>query len=379
MLRRRDFATLLLPAVFACRRPGRCAGPEGRDDWQIRNPRDAGFQQTALDKVTAAVKSGAFPNTHAVLIEHDGSLVYEQYFAGTDERWGQPLGRRAFDAASLHDLRSASKSVTSAVLGIALATDFDKALARPIASFFSHRKLRPELNAVTLHHVLTMTAGLEWNEMTVPYTDPRNDELQMSTVKDPIELVLSRPLREKPGTAWYYNGGLTQVLAGVVRQITGKALDAYAKEALFAPLGITQYEWLGDPKWDPPMPAAASGLRMRARDLARFGSVYLHGGQWQGRQIVPAAWVERSMRRHVQSIGDWSGPARWGYGYQWWVGRPAGYDVAAAVGNGNQRVFIVPKEHIVVTVFAGEYNKFEGHSERLFAAIMAARTSASRT
>ena len=83
------------------------------------------------------------------------------------------------------------------------------------------------------------------------------------------------------------------------------------------------------------------------------------------------------MRRHVQSIGDWHGTAAWGYGYQWWIGHPAGYDVATARGNGNQRVFIVAKERLVVTVFAGEYNKFEGHSERLFAAVMAARTGAS--
>lgn len=376
MLRRRDFATLLLPAICACRQQARCAAPDDGNDWEIRNPKDAGFQQAALEKLTAALKSGAFPNTHAVLIEHDGGLVYEQYFAGPDQRWGQPLGERVFDAASLHDLRSASKSVTSAILGIALATDFDKALARPIGSFFPNLKLRPELDAVTLHHVLTMTAGLEWNEMTVPYTDPKNDELQMSSVKDPVELVLSRPLREKPGAAWYYNGGLTQVLAGVVRQITGKALDVYAKEGLFAPLGITQYEWIAAPKWDPPMPAAASGLRMRARDLARFGSVFLHSGKWQGRQIVPASWVDRSMRRQVQSIGDWHGRAGWGYGYQWWIGSPEGYDVAAAVGNGNQRVFVVAKERLVITVFAGEYNKFEGHSERLFAAVMAARSGA---
>ncbi len=124
------------------------------------------------------------------------------------------------------------------------------------------------------------------------------------------------------------------------------------------------------------MPAAASGLRMRARDLARFGSVFLHRGTWQGRQIVPEAWVDRSMQRHVQSIGDWHGAAAWGYGYQWWIGRPEGYDVAVARGNGNQRVFIVAKERLVITVFAGEYNKFEGHSERLFAAVMAARTGA---
>ena len=209
---------------------------------------------------------------------------------------------------------SVSQSVTSALLGIALANDFATVLARPIGSFFSHLKLRPELDAVTLEHVLTMTAGLEWNEMTVPYTGPKNDELQMSIVEDPIELVLSRPLRDKPGSAWYYNGGLTQVLVGVIKQITGKPFDTFAKEALFAPLGVTQYEWLGSPKWDPHMPSAASGLRMRARDLARFGSVFLHGGTWADRRIVPEAWVDRSIQRHVQA----SGPGTpWSYGYQW--------------------------------------------------------------
>lgn len=184
MLRRRDFLTLLLPAICAVRLQAQLTGPGRGNDWEVGHPKDAGFQPTALEKLTAALKGGTFPNTHAVLIEHDGRLVYEQYFAGTDERWLQPLGKRVFDVDSLHDLRSASKSVTSAVLGIALDTNFDKALVRPIGSFFPHLKLRPELDAVTLHHVLTMTAGLECNEMTVPYTDPKNDELQMYTVRD---------------------------------------------------------------------------------------------------------------------------------------------------------------------------------------------------
>lgn len=376
MLRRRDFAGLLLPAICLAR--GRAGDwPTGSPrDWPTGIPKDAGFRQSALDELTARLKAGDFPNTHAVLIEHDGRLVYEQYFAGSDERWGHPIGQRVFDADSLHDVRSVSKSVTSAVLGIALGTDFDKAVARPIGSFFPHLKLRPELDGVTLQHVLTMTAGLEWNEMTVPYTDAKNDELQMASVKDPAALVLSRPLREKPGATWYYSGGLAQVLGGVVRQITGKPLDVYAKEVLFTPLGITQYEWLGEPEWDPPMPSAASGLRLRARDMARFGSVYLHGGQWQGRPVVPAPWVEQSTRRQVQNIGDWHGRTNWGYGYQWWIGSPEGYDVAAAVGNGNQRIFVVPKERVVITVLAGEYNKFKGHSERVFADAMAARRPA---
>jgi CubicO group peptidase (beta-lactamase class C family) len=136
------------------------------------------------------------------------------------------------------------------------------------------------------------------------------------------------------------------------------------------------------------MPSAASGLRLRARDLARFGSVYLHRGQWRGRQIVPAEWVERSMQRQV-SVGDLkansgtttftygmgSEDANWGYGYQWWVGHIGGVDFAAAVGLGNQRVFVVPSEGLVVTIYAGEYNKLGGHSEHLFARILASRTS----
>src|SRR6202007_1528194 len=131
---------------------------------------------------------------------------------------------------------------------------------------------------------------------------PKNDELQMSEVEDPIAFVLSRPLRQKPGTAWYYNGGLTQVLAGVVVQITGKPIAIFARDVLFAPLGVTQYEWIGSPKWDPHMPSAASGLRMRARDLARFGSVYLHNGRWQGLQIMSEAWVDRSTHRTVPRL-----------------------------------------------------------------------------
>ena len=355
MIRRREFSALLLSSVCT------------------RVLRAAGFDPAALEKITADVNRGAYPNTHALLIEHDGRLVYEQYFSGTDERWGESLGVRTFDQDSLHDLRSCSKSVTSAILGIALGANYAKALERPIGSYFPHLKPRPELDAVKLKHVVTMTAGLEWNEMDVPYTNPKNDEIQMSNAKDPVALYLSRPVRHKPGEVWYYCGGATQVLAGVVRQVTGKPLDVYGKQVLFEPLGIRQYEWIPYKNAEPPVPLAASGLRMRARDLARFGSVYLHGGKWEGRQIVPAAWVEASIERHVPSLRAWSGPAKYGYGYQWWIGSPGGIDVAAAVGNGNQRVFIARKERVAVTIFAGEYNKFAGHSERLFGAVMGAR------
>lgn len=344
------------------------------DGWQTARPQTAGLDEGALSQLTHDIEAGKFPDTHAVLIEHDGHLIYEQYFPGTDERWGEAIGHVDFDRDSLHDLRSVSKSVTSLVLGIVLAGECESALQKPLPSFFPNRVTAPDLQAIKLHHALTMTAGIEWNEMTVPYTEATNDEIRLYSVTDPVAQVLSRPVLNPPGSVWYYNGGLTQALAGIVYEITGKALDKVATDVLFTPLGITEFEWLGSTLWDPPMPAAMSGLRMRARDLAKIGSVCLHDGKWKDRQIVPKEWVQRSMRRHVSSTGAWGQGGVWGYGYQFWVGRfGEGYDVVAARGNGDQNVFILKKENLVVTVFAGAYNRFDGYSEDILHRIMAAR------
>lgn len=374
-----------LAAVAAGRLPigpvrGQEAAPPQLDDgWAVAVPADGGFREGALSRLASEIEAGAYPNTHALLVEHDGRLVFESYFEGTDERWGTPLGRRSIGRDSLHDLRSVSKSVTSAVLGIALersagagAVDFEAAVSRPLSQYLSDLELE-HASDVTLEHVLTMTPGFEWNEMTVPYTDSTNDELRLYRVEDPVAHVVSRPLAHAPGTTWYYSGGTTQVLAGVIRRLTGESVDDFARDALFAPLGITEYEWLGEPSWRPRQPAAMSALRLRARDLAKIGSVFLHRGRWHGAQIVPEAWVDRSMERHVDRAGAWS-DGIWGYGYQWWHARfPDGLEAAVARGNGNQRVYVVPDALLVVTILAGEYNVFEGHSERLFQAVMAAR------
>ncbi len=343
-------------------------------DWDFGAAGAVGFDETELDQLVADIAAGEFPNTHALLIEHDGVLVFERYFSGTDERWGEPLGERELGPDSLHDLRSISKSVTSALVGMALGSDFAAAVERPLGDYLPHLELDEAHRAITLHDALTMTAGLEWNEMTVPYTDPSNDEIRTYDAVDPAQYVLSRPMESEPGTTWYYSGGLSQVLASVVTELTGERLDDYARVHLFEPLGITDFEWLGPGSWTPDNPAAMSGLRLRARDLAKIGSVFLHGGRFAGRQVVPAEWVDLSMTRFVPEIGDWSDDGVWGYGYQWWVGAlTTGERVAAGVGNGNQRLYVLPEERLVVTVMAGEYNKFEGHSERLLARVLAAR------
>ncbi|MEX0366378.1 MAG: serine hydrolase domain-containing protein [Ruegeria sp.] len=330
------------------------------DGWAVAEPAEAGLDPDALAALVEKIDGGGMPNVHAVLIEHKGRLVFERYWPGEDENWGQPLGRIEHGPTTQHDLRSVTKSVTSVLLGIALGETADAALARPIASFFPDREgLGVGLDTVTLHHVLTMTAGLEWNEMVVPYTDSRNDEIRLYVTDDPIGLVLARAVRNAPGSQWYYNGGLTQLIAGVIENLTGEPLDTYAEEVLFSPLGITDYTWHRSMNWSPDSsPSAASGLRLRARDLAKIGSLILNDGKWQGRQVVPADWVAASTTRHVQD-NPWGPPGVYGYGYFWYPGTlRGGQRVVRAVGNGDQRIFVLPDAQLAITVFAGNYNDF---------------------
>lgn len=358
------------------------SAPAQRDDgWAVAKPSEAGFDPAALAALSETIESGEIRNVHAVLVAQAGRLVYERYLEGRDQRWGRPVGKRRFNHKSLHDLRSVTKSVTSALLGPALGGDYAAALEQPITSYFADLEGRfgRGVEQVKLRHVATMTAGLEWNEMEVPYTDRDNDEIRLSYTDEPVALVLGRPVRDPVGSRWYYNGGLTQVLAGLIRRRTGKPLDRFAEEALFGPLGITRYEWLGSPGWRSGLsPSAASGLRLTARDLAKIGQLFLQGGAWAGRQVIDREWVTLSTTRHVQDI-PWGRGGVYGYGFMWYPGRtkgPDGYRVVRASGNGDQRLFIVPHAEVVVVVFAGNYNNYRFKSgDRVFRQVMAARTA----
>jgi CubicO group peptidase (beta-lactamase class C family) len=192
-----------------------------------------------------------------------------------------------------------------------------------------------------------------WNE-DVPYTDPKNSEIQMTESANPFEYVLSQPMEAEPGKVWKYNGGTTQLLAGIIEKLTGQRIDKFAAKYLFQPLGIATFEWTRFPGTN--MPVAASGLRLRSRDLLKFGMLYNGNGVWKGKQVVPAKWVEESLRLQVARPGG-------GYGYQFWLfndsvqGRPV--QAVVAVGNGDQRIFFDKKNDMVVVVTAGNYNQWD--------------------
>lgn len=341
--------------------PYRYRVPRKLDDgWTTASLDSVGMDRHHIEQMTEAILRYSDWNIHAVLIERDGRLVYEEYFAGEDQRWGQPLGRVNFDGQMRHDLRSVSKSVVSALVGIALASGAIRSLDEPILGFFPEPEYAdlatPAWRSLNLRHALTMSAGLEWNE-NLPYTAPRNDEIAMSRSSDPIRYVLSRPIVGEPGATWTYNGGLTQLLRAIVQRSTGQPLGEYVRAVLLEPLGVADMEWLGDLNG---VPAAASGLRLRPRDLAKFGSLYLHDGQWRGRQIIPPDWVRESTQHHLPLRSPVSAFGTHGYRYQWWHNcyrtGSGTFESHTAAGNGQQRIYVLPALRLVVTILAGRYN-----------------------
>jgi CubicO group peptidase (beta-lactamase class C family) len=353
-------------------------------DWSRVTLAGSGFDMERMRRLNDRLETGYFPNIHAVLIEHNARLVYEKYLAGEDEAWGGPIGYREFNAYSRHDLRSVSKSITSLLLGIALGDDFQTQLSRPIVEYFPELtgELADGVEQVTLYHVLTMTAGFEWNEMEVIYASLNNDARRMHYAEDPVRYALTKPLISKPGERWYYNSGMTMVIAAVVEKVSGQPFLEFAEEVLGEPLAIGkgEAEWRGLGNWPrrPTLPGAASGLRATARSLAKTGALVLDQGRWQGRQVVPRKWIEVSTQRLTeQTFPIWSFDGIYGYGFQWWQGNFTGeygdFSAIVGVGYGGQRLFIVPERDLVVTIFAGNYDTGLWRvSEQVMAEIIAA-------
>ena len=305
--------------------------------------------------LTESILKQEFPNFHSLLIAKNSKLVYENYFSGTDEISGKKLGYIDHAIDDLHDCRSISKSITSLCIGIAIDQGLIKSLDEPIGQYFPEYEnyFDAQKRQITIKHLLTMTAGFEWNE-DVSYRDLKNSELQMDVSSDPIKYILSRPITSPPGTKWNYNGGESQLLAQIILKASGMAIDKFAEKNLFKPLGINKDEWL---TLKENMPAAASGLRLRSRDLLKIGLLYMDNGLWQGKQIVDKEWTNISLSSVV------SRGTEKGYGFQFWtyneVVNGKSIHVAEAKGNGGQRIFFVKELNLLVVITAGNYNKWD--------------------
>jgi len=332
------------------------------DGWTVAAPEQQGLDPALICGIGPRLEALKEANAHSVVITRDGRLVYEHYFAGNDERLGMSLGEVNFNAGTKHDIRSISKSVTSLLVGIALDRRLITDLDAPVFSFFpEYGDLRtPEKDRMTLHHLLTMSSGLAWDETSVAFTNPSNTYSQMEIAPRSDRFVLAQPLAAPPGTVFNYNSGGAELLGLILRKVSGKRLREFAKETLFDPLGIEDWEWEGSSGFNP---AAASGLRLRPRDLAKIGQLVLERGKWQGRQIVSSSWIEDSTTPRLSGSDTammfYRPEGISSYGYLWWLGRsPPEHperDMIAGGGYGGQRVFILPSLGAVVVTTAGVY------------------------
>jgi CubicO group peptidase (beta-lactamase class C family) len=331
-----------------------CAAPrQFNDGFAVTSPDGAGINGAKLCELIRQT-AGANLNLHSLVVEKGGAIVAEQYLPGVDRSiWSVRGYVQDFGPDDQHDMRSVSKSVVGLLVGIAIAQGTITGVDTPIFDLYPGlvEYAMPQKRAITLRHVLSMSTGLAWDESVATYGTFANDETRLFWDWRIPRAVLKRQLVAEPGAQYNYNGGNTALLADLLEQKTGEPLADFARKYLFEPLGIRVWTWVRDP-WLRHLSFA--GLRLRPRDMLKIGRVVREGGVWQGKQIIPADWVAQSMRVHVNTADGL------GYGYQWYSGSVAHQSGTiawhGAMGNGGQRLFIVPKLDMTIAMTAGDYN-----------------------
>jgi len=270
-----------------------------------------------------AVKTAAeLPRLRSLLVSWRGNLVVERYFGGAR-------------ATQLANVKSASKSVISALVGIAVSKGHIKGLDQPIADFFPELAKDPDggKRAITIEDLLTMRSGLE-------STSGRQYGAWVQS-RNWVRYVLAQPLVDPPGTRVEYSTGTTHLLSAILTKATKRSTWEFAQEELARPLGFSLARWPQDPQG---IYFGGNDMLMTPRQMVRFGELYLNEGRLGDRQVIPQSWVEET------AVGR--GRSRWGsdreYGYGFWIREFAGHKSYYAWGYGGQFIFIVPDLDLVV-------------------------------
>ena len=329
----------------------------------------ATYKQLGIDSLlfnimTSKIENQEYPNIHSVLIAKNGELFYEHYFKGQDQIFGRDIGIVQYSDSTLHDIRSVTKSIISACVGVAIEKGYLKGVDQKISEFFPEMDtiFKGEKSNWTIQNFLTMTTGLDWNE-DVPYNNPENDEVLMTYSQDPIKYVFSQSLAVLPGEKFNYSGGATQVLAEIIVRSSKTPLDQFVQEHLFNPLGIKKFEWTKYSVWKGADEfAAAGGLRLTSRDLMKIGLLYRNKGKWNNLQVLPEEWINESFKKRIEfpsTVADGNDA----YGYQFWMWPDFilnnEFKMIAAIGNGGQNIYWDLKNDIIVVTTAGNYNKWD--------------------
>jgi CubicO group peptidase (beta-lactamase class C family) len=291
------------------------------DYWTVEDPANLGFDEEGLK--TALDNAKELPNFYSLLVIRNNKIAVEEYYNGKD-------------ANDLFHLRSITKNISSALVGISLEEGLIESVDSSLINYYPEL-ITGEKEAITIRNMLNMSSGLDWVE------DDEIVAVLNNLVQDPIPYTLSKELVEIPGSTFNYNSLSPHVVTNIISENSGKALRQYAIDKLLGPLGISQFVWPQDPngeEW------GGLGMQLKARDLAKFGQLYLNGGSWEGNQIVPESWVTESSQSQIQTFSETSG-----YSYQWYTSTNLDVPIYFGQGFGGQSLILVPNKNLMILAF----------------------------
>jgi len=310
------------------------------DNFNCSNLADAGIDSTLIIKLINKILLQEIPNIHSLLIMKDNKLVLEEYFYN-------------YSPNRLHRVHSVTKSFTSALLGIAIDRNFIADADEPVWKYFSDRNSTKWVNDrydIQIAHLLSMSAGLDWKGLTLGES---NDDIDMYKTDDYFGYLLNKDLKYKPGTNFCYNNGLSLMLGHAIEKSSGLPVDSFATEYLFNQLEINDYSWDVD---DNRIVRTDGGLKLRPRDMLKFGQLYINGGKLHNSQVISENWIRKSIEPKISSTDQ-------EYAFHWWV---KNYSVnntlfrtIYALGHGEQAIILVPEQKLIFVMTAGNYLQTE--------------------
>jgi CubicO group peptidase (beta-lactamase class C family) len=351
-------------AMVTPQSPGRLPGdyhyrvPANRGDGiAVGDVRDSDLDSATVDSIVHSVLDGTYRDVHSVLLFQRGRLVLEEYFYD-------------HDAMRPHQMRSATKSVVSALAGIAIDRGALPGVTSPVAprlTYASFAHPDPRKAQLSLAHLLTMSSGLACNDYDSK--SPGNESTLYESA-DWVKATIDLPMVADPGSVAHYCSGGVAVVGRTVENAVHMTLPAFAQASLFAKLGIARSAW----KWNYTLTNANreySQIHLRSRDMLKIGMLYANGGMWRGTRVISEAWVTASLAEQSQIDGT-------AYGYFWWrpwlnVQTAAGnqrVSYNAAQGNGGQKIYVIPELDLVAVFTGGDYNSGGSPPNKIMARII---------
>ena len=312
------------------------------DGWKTNNLKSQHVDTTLIYKSFNQIKNRK-NEIHSILLVKNKQLIIEEYFK--DHSANKP-----------HDLRSATKSIRSILMGIAIDKGFIENVNDPISKYLKspipNKNIDEKKKKITIKHLLTMSSGLDCNDLD---KKSKGQEDKIYRKKDWLQYAIDLPMVNDPSTVSNYCSIGTVMIAEIISQASGMTIDKFAEQYLFNPLGITNKRW--DHTSNKKVIPSAKRLYMTSRDMAKIGQLILNNGKWNGKQIISEKWVEESTTMKTKIAGN-------DYAYLWW-NIPFKLNERLTVsktasGNGGQFIIIIPEMDMVAIFTGGAYNSKDG-------------------